>query len=61
MFVLYEKICIYIAEKFSFIGAMIVFTPTAEVFNSLVPVALILGVGIGFVGSRLTIHKHLRV
>ena len=61
LFVMYEKICVYIAEKFSFIGAMITFTPTAEVFNTLVPVALILGVGIGFLGSRLTIRKHLKV
>ena len=32
-----------------------------QVFSTLVPVALILGVGIGFLGSRLTIRKHLKV
>jgi len=27
----------------------------------LVPVSLLIGAGIGFLGSRLTIRKHLRV
>lgn len=30
------------------------FIPTKEIFSTLVPVALILGVGIGFLGSRFT-------
>ena len=54
--VIYGKICAYIANMFSFIGI-----PTKEIFSTLVPVALILGVGIGFLGSRFTIRKHLRV
>ena len=37
------------------------FIPVAELFHSLVPISLLLGVGIGFVGSRLTIKKHLKV
>ena len=59
--VMYGKICAYIANKFSFIGNMMTFIPTKEIFSTLVPVALILGVGIGFLGSRFTIRKHLRV
>lgn len=59
--VLYGKICEYIADKFSFIGGMMSFIPTGEIFSTLVPVALALGVGIGFLGSRFTIRKHLRV
>lgn len=46
--VIYGKICAYIANKFSFIGNMMTFIPTKEIFSTLVPVALILGVGIGF-------------
>lgn len=61
LYFLYEKICVYIADKFNFIGAMISFAPTKEVFDTLIPIALILGVGIGFLGSRLTIRKHLKV
>ena len=59
--VMYGKICTYIASKFSFIGNMMTFIPTKEIFSTLVPIALILGVGIGFLGSRFTIRKHLRV
>lgn len=61
LFVLYSKIIVYIEEKFSFIGNLISFVPAGEVFQTLVPVALILGVGIGFLGSWITIRKHLKV
>ena len=40
---------------------MIQFIPSVEVFGTLVPIALILGVGIGFLGSKITIRKHLKV
>ena len=61
LYVMYGKICEYIAIKFNVIGSMIHFIPSVEVFNTLVPVALILGVGIGFLGSKITIRKHLKV
>lgn len=61
LYVLYEKIIIYITEKFNFIGSMISFLPVETLYETLLPVALILGVGIGFVGSRITIRKHLKV
>ena len=40
---------------------MMKFLSVKEVFHTLVPVALVLGVGIGFIGSRITIRKHLKV
>lgn len=61
LYVLYGKIVIYISEKFSFISTMMNFLEVEEVFRHLVPVALVLGVGIGFLGSRITIRKHLKV
>ena len=61
LYVLYGRIILYISDKFSFIGNMMKFLSTHEVFSTLVPVALILGVGIGFIGSRITIRKHLKV
>ena len=59
--VLYNNVCEYIVEKFNFIGTMLTFVPAGTIFQMLVPIALILGVGIGFLGSRFTIHKHLKV
>ena len=61
LYVLYGRIIDYSGEKFSFISNMMKFLPADEVFHTLVPVALILGVGIGFIGSRITIRKHLKV
>ena len=61
LYVLYQKIVEYIGDKFNFISNMMKFLSVNEVFHTLVPVALILGVGIGFIGSRITIRKHLKV
>lgn len=61
LYVLYGKVIVYIADKFRFISNMMNFLPVEEVFHTLVPVALILGVGIGFLGSCITIRKHLKV
>lgn len=61
LYVLYSRIIKYIAEKFSFLSSLIHFLPVKQVFHTLVPVGLLLGVGIGFLGSRITIRKHLKV
>lgn len=61
LYFLYGKVILYISDKFRFISSMMNFLPVNHVFKTLVPVALILGVGIGFIGSRITIRKHLKV
>ena len=61
LYLLYNKLVVYIEEKFNFLSNLISFVPAKGVFQTLVPVALILGVGIGFLGSRITIRKHLNV
>lgn len=61
LFVLYDKIMIYVAETFSFVGSFMEFVNPQMLFQGLVPVALVLGVGIGFFGSVWTIRKHLKV
>lgn len=61
LFFMYRRIIFYVAEKFRWLSSMLEFLPVDKVFSTLVPVGLILGVGIGFLGSRLTIRKHLKV
>lgn len=61
LYILYDRIVIYISEKFNFIGSMLNFISTRTLFGTLVPVSVLLGVGIGFVGSMWTIRKHLKV
>ncbi len=61
LYFMYRRIILYVAEKFRWLSGMLEFLPVDKVFSTLVPVGLILGVGIGFLGSRLTIRKHLKV
>ena len=61
LYFLYQRIIVYIADKFNFIGSMLEFIPAHTVFRTLIPVGIFLGVGIGFLGSRLTIRKLLKV
>lgn len=61
LYFMYQRIIVYIAAKFNFIGSMIVFEPVKVVFRTLIPVGVILGAGIGFIGSQMTIRKHLKV
>jgi cell division transport system permease protein len=59
--VLYQRIILYISEKFNFIGSVLDFVASDELFATLVPISVILGVGIGFLGSAITVRKHLKV
>lgn len=56
----YEKAITAIMSKFSILNSILDFLPVSEVYTTLLPVGLLLGVGIGFVGSIVTIRKHLK-
>jgi len=56
----YEKTVTYILGKFSILNTILDFLPASQVYKTLLPVGLLLGVGIGFLGSFFTIRKHLR-
>ncbi len=57
----YDKAVAYIMAKFSLLNNIVEFLPVVDVYKTLLPVGIALGVGIGFVGSFFTIRKHLRV
>ncbi len=61
LYFMYRRIILYVAERFRWLSGVLDFLPVDKVFSTLIPVGLILGVGIGFLGSRLTIRKHLKV
>ena len=61
LYVLYDRIVIYISSTFQFLNQILTFLSTERIFSILTPVALLLGVGIGFIGSMMTIRKHLNV
>lgn len=50
-----------ILSRFSEIGTILSFLPVETVFNTLIPISLGIGAGIGFLGSFITVRKHLRV
>ena len=61
IFYSYTDIITKIMQKFIILDDYLMFMPVGSIFVRLVPVSIIIGAGIGVVGSMLTIHKHLRV
>ncbi len=57
----YEYIVDYICSKIAFLATGGYFVPLNEVIIYLVPVSLILGIGIGFIGSGITLRKHVKI
>ena len=61
IYFLYNEVIKYITERFSMLTQLLAFLPVTDVFHYLVPVSIGVGVGIGFLGSIITVRKHLRV
>ena len=61
LYFMYDKAVTYILTKFSLLNNIVDFLPVFDVYKTLLPVGIALGVGIGFVGSFFTIRKHLKV
>ena len=59
LYFMYNKAVEYIMMKFSLLNNIIDFLPVMDVYKTLLPVGLALGAGIGFLGSFITIRKHL--
>ena len=57
----YNEVIGYIIGKFSNLSKLLAFLPVNEIFAKLLPGSLIMGIGIGFLGSIITVRKHLRV
>lgn len=61
LYELYNRVIFYIMGKFSVLDSILHFLSVKEVFASLAPVTVCIGVGIGLLGSIVTVRKHLRV
>lgn len=61
IYVVYKQAAVYLEQNFKQISNLIVFLPIQEIFPYMAGVAMVLGVGIGFVGSFFTIRRHLKV
>lgn len=58
---LYNYVLEYVAGRFTILSEFLDFLSVQEIFHVLTPVSLIVGVGIGFLGSITTVRKHLHV
>lgn len=61
IYALYNYVMNYVMERFTVLGSLLHFLEVEEIFHVLTPVSLLVGVGIGFIGSVSTVRKHLDV
>ncbi len=62
IYFLYNRAVDYILERFSVLGNLMNgLLPVNQVYATLLPVGMLLGVGIALIGSMVAIHKHLKV
>lgn len=61
LYYLYNRMVLYVAMKFDMLADVMKFIPVNELFRTLLPVGMALGVGIGLFGSIFTIQRHLKV
>lgn len=57
---LYDIIMSYVNTKFISIGNLFELIPQGTIFGVLIPVALLFGIGIGFISSLITLRRYLR-
>lgn len=61
IFFIYRSAMTYFMEQFQTVSSVISFLPVIDVFKVLLPVAFIIGAGIGFIGSTIATGKHIKV
>lgn len=61
IYVIYNQVIEYITTRFNMLASLLAFVPVDVIFVWLLPISLVMGIGIGFLGSITTVRKHLRV
>ncbi|MGN1314326.1 MAG: permease-like cell division protein FtsX [Lachnospiraceae bacterium] len=61
IYAIYSSVVLYVLERFPMLSSLLKFLTVEQIFNTLIPVSLVLGIGIGFFGSFTTVRKHLHV
>ena len=61
IYVIYNNVIAYVSTRFSMLSQLLKFLMVDQVFQVLMPISLIIGIGIGFFGSFSTVRKHIRV
>ncbi len=61
IYLLYIEVMDYVLLEFPALNSLLQFLTVEEVYRILLPVSLGIGAGIGFIGSFVTVRRHLRV
>ena len=61
MFFLYNEIVKFVTTHFSALSSLLHFMPAKNIFIILIPATLIIGLGIGLIGSYITLIRRVRV
>ena len=61
LYFIYNTTVEYILTRFTVLTGVVDFIPVWKIYQTLLPMGLALGIGIGLIGSFLTSRKHLRV
>ena len=61
LYIVYDKVIEFLIGRYQFIANLLTFLPTKEVLMVIAPASLIIGIGIGLLGSYITLFRHLRV
>ena len=61
LYYLYNRMVLYVAVKFGMLAEILKFLQVNELFRTLLPIGMALGIGIGFFGSVFTAQRHLKV
>lgn len=61
VYILYNQAMLYVVERFPYLSQLMQFLAVQDIFTTLTPACIGLGVGIGFIGSFTTVRKHLSV
>ena len=61
IYFVYTHVISYVAGRFTMLSSLLNFLPVETLYNNLIPISLLIGIGIGFFGSFITVRKHLHV
>ena len=61
IYVIYNNVIAYVSTRFSMLSQLLKFLTVDQVFQVLMPISLIIGIGLGFFGCFSTGRKHIRV
>lgn len=61
IYFVYNRAIAFVTEQFAVLSSLLNFLTIEALMKTLLPVSLIIGVGIGFLGSFVTVRRNLRV